>query len=97
MKKLVYLLLFVSSLSFSQNAFMEYQFQAKRGTESAILALMDNMWENAEFKSGGIDIESFNIGNNNSSHRIILYGDPANWGRKDSLSNEDKWGVFFPN
>ena len=51
MKKLVYLLLFVSSLSFSQNAFMEYQFQAKRGTESAILALMDNMWENAEFKS----------------------------------------------
>lgn len=95
MKKLVYLLVFISTFSYSQNAFKEYQFQAKRGTESAILALMDNMWENAEFKSGGIDIESFDIGNVNSSHRIILYGDPANWGRKDSLSNDDKWSVFI--
>ena len=95
MKKLVYLLVFISTFSYSQNAFKEYQFQAKRGTESAILALMDNMWENAEYKSGGIDIESFDIGNVNSSHRIILYGDPANWGRKDSLSNDDKWSVFI--
>jgi len=95
MKKLVYLMLFVSTFSFSQNAFTEYQFEAKRGTESAILALTDAMWGNADFKSGGIDIESFNIGNENSTHRIIFYGDPANWGRKDSLSNKDKWGVFI--
>ena len=42
MKKLVYLLLFMSSISYAQNAFMEYQFFAKRGTESAILALTDS-------------------------------------------------------
>ena len=94
MKKLVYLLLFVSTFSYSQNAFMEYQFSAKRGTESAILALTDDIWGDAEFKSGGINIESFNIGNEKSTHRIVLYGDPANWGRKDSLSNADKWAVF---
>ena len=94
MKKIVYLLLFVSTFSYSQNAFMEYQFSAKRGTESAILALTDDIWGDAEFKSGGINIESFNIGNEKSTHRIVLYGDPANWGRKDSLSTADKWAVF---
>ena len=94
MKKIVYLLLFVSTFSYSQNAFKEYQFSAKRGTESAILALTDDIWGDAEFKSGGINIESFNIGNEKSTHRIVLYGDPGNWGRKDSLSTADKWAVF---
>ena len=94
MKKIVYLLLFVSTFSYSQNAFKEYQFSAKRGTESAILALTDDIWGDAEFKSGGINIESFNIGNDKSTHRIVLYGAPANWGRKDSLSTADKWAVF---
>ena len=94
MKKIVYLLLFVSTFSYSQTAFMEYQFSAKRGTESAILALTDGIWGDAEFKSGGINIQSFNIGNEKSTHRIVFYADPANMGRKDSLSTEDKWGLF---
>jgi hypothetical protein len=94
MKKIVYLLLFVSTFSYSQTAFMEYQFSAKRGTESAILALTDGIWGDAEFKSGGVNIQAFNIGNDKSTHRIVVYGDPANMGRKDSLSTEDKWGLF---
>jgi hypothetical protein len=94
MKKIVYLLLFVSTFSYSQTAFMEYQFSAKRGTESAILALTDDFWGDAEFKSGGVNIQAFNIGNDKSTHRIVVYGDPANMGRKDSLSTEDKWGLF---
>jgi len=95
MKKLIYLLFFVTTFSFSQNAFMEYQFEAKVGTETAILALTDEFWADAEFKSGGINIEAMSIGNVNASHRIVLYGDPANWGRSDSLSNEDKWELFL--
>jgi len=71
--------MFFTTISYSQNAFTEYQFDAKRGSEAAILALTDEFWGDAEFKSGGINIESFNIGNNESSHRIVLYGDPANW------------------
>jgi|TARA_B100000780_G_C21004615_1_gene402075 hypothetical protein len=94
MKKLIYLLFFISTISYSQNAFMEFQFDAKRGTETAILALTDEFWGDAEFKSGGINIEAMNIGNENSTHRIVLFGDPANWGRSDSLSNSDKWSLF---
>jgi len=94
MKNLLYLLFLVSSLTYSQNAFMEFQFDAKRGSQDAILALTDEFWGDAEFKSGGINIEAFNIGNVESTHRIVLYGDPANWGRSDSLSNSDKWGLF---
>ena len=86
--------MFFTTMSYSQNAFMEFQFDAKRGSDSAILALTDEFWGDAEFKSGGINIESFNIGNDESTHRIVLYGDPANWGRSDSLSNSDKWGLF---
>jgi len=94
MKKILYLLLFVSTISYSQNAFSEYQFTAKRGTESAILALADDMWGDAKFKSGGLNIESFHIGNNESTHRIVVFGDPANWGRIDSISAKAKFGLF---
>jgi hypothetical protein len=94
MKKLVYLFLFVSTISFSQNAFKEYQFSVKRGTEAAILALADDMWGDAEFISGGINIEALEIGNQSATHAIVMYGDPANWGRIDSLSAANKWGVF---
>ena len=41
MKNLLYLLFLVSSLTYSQNAFMEFQFDAKRGSQDAILALTD--------------------------------------------------------
>ena len=74
---------------------MEFQFDAKRGTQDAILSLTDEFWGEAEFKSGGINIESIQIGNERSSHRILLYGDPSNWGRLDTLNvNRDKWQAF---
>lgn len=94
MKKILYLIFFVSISGFSQ-AFMEFQFDAKRGTQDAILSLTDEFWGEAEFKSGGINIESIQIGNERSSHRILLYGDPSNWGRLDTLNvNRDKWQAF---
>ena len=40
MRKLLFLILLVSTAGFSQ-AFMEFQFDAKRGTQDAILALTD--------------------------------------------------------
>jgi len=49
MKKLIYLLFFITTFSFSQNAFMEFQFEAKRGAQTAILALTDEFWGDAEF------------------------------------------------
>ena len=48
--------MFFTTISYSQNAFTEYQFDAKRGSEAAILALTDEFWGDAEFKSGGINI-----------------------------------------
>ena len=43
MRKLLFLILLVSTTGFSQ-AFMEFQFDAKRGTQDAILALTDELW-----------------------------------------------------
>jgi hypothetical protein len=34
----------LSTVGFAQNAFMEFQFDAKRGTQDAILALTDEFW-----------------------------------------------------
>ena len=42
---------------------MEFQFDAKRGTQDTILSLTDEFWGETEFKSGGINIESIQIGN----------------------------------
>ena len=95
MKKLSLIIMLLSTVGFAQNAFIEFQFDAKRGTQDAILALTDEFWGEAEFKSGGIHVESINIGNPKSSHRILLYGDPSNWGRLDTLNvNRDKWQAF---
>jgi len=96
MKKLsITLLVLFSTLAYSQNAFMVYEFEAKRGCQDAILELADGFWGEANFKSGGIDIERMEIGGEPSTHRIVLYGDPANWGRSDTTVTKAQWEAFI--
>ena len=96
MKKVsIILLVFFSTLAYSQNAFMVYEFEAKRGCQDAILELADGFWGEANFKSGGINIERMSIGGEPSTHRIVIYGDPANWGRSDTTITKAQWEAFI--
>ena len=75
MKKIFLLVTIFSVTSlFSQNTFQLWNFNAKNGMESAIANLADEQWANAKFKSGGIQIERIDHGDNPWSHRIILFG-----------------------
>ena len=77
---LLFTLLSLSSLS-AQNTFQLWNFNAKDGMEESIAKLATEQFENANFKSGGIQIERIEHGNNPWSHRIILFGEVGKIGR----------------
>jgi len=84
MKKILIIILFISgTLAYSQNSFRVYHFNAKEGAESAIAALADEYWGDAKFKSGGVQIERIGIGDNEWSHRVVVFGQVGNLGRED--------------
>jgi len=96
MKKLLLVLLVLAGhVGLAQTAFMEYQFTVDKGGGEAVESLFDAYFGEATFKSGGVNLESMSIGNEVSTHRVVFYGDPANWGRNDGDLSSDKWGLFL--
>ncbi len=85
MKNIYYLLTIIlfSFYSFSQNTFRLWHFNAKDGTETAIGELMTKHNANAEFKSGGVQIERISFGDNKWTHRVVAFGEVGKIGRND--------------
>ena len=85
MKNVYYLLTIIlfSFYSFSQNTFRLWHFNAKDGTETAIGELMTKHNANAEFKSGGVQIERISFGDNKWTHRVVAFGEVGKIGRND--------------
>ena len=95
MKKIFLLVTIFSVTSLvSQNTFQLWNFNAKNGMESAIANLADEQWANAKFKSGGIQIERIDHGDNPWSHRIILFGEVGKLGRVDGDADATEWLLF---
>ena len=90
---LLFTLLSLSSLS-AQNTFQLWNFNAKDGMEESIAKLATEQFENANFKSGGIQIERIEHGNNPWSHRIILFGEVGKIGRVEGDLKEFEWDLF---
>tara|TARA_B100001057_G_C22794576_1_gene929060 strand:- start:950 stop:1693 length:744 start_codon:yes stop_codon:yes gene_type:complete len=87
------LLVFFTTYSFSQNTFRLWHFNAKDGTEPAIGELMTKHNENAEFKSGGVQIERISFGDNKWTHRVVAFGEVGKLGRSDL--KEFQQGLFL--
>lgn len=85
MRKFLSLVIFVfiTTNSYSQNTFRLWHFNAKNGTETAIGALMSQYNENAEFKSGGVQVERISLGDNQWTHRVVAFGEVGKIGRTD--------------
>ena len=84
MKKILFIICVLSlSISFSQNTFRLWHFNAKPGTETAIGNLLTKHNENAEFKSGGVQIERISYGDNQWTHRVVAFGEVGKIGRTD--------------
>lgn len=95
MKKLIYIIsfIFIATNLYSQNTFRLWHFNAKDGTQTAIGELMTKHNENAEFKSGGVQIERISFGDNKWSHRVVAFGEVGKIGRTDL--KEFQQGLFL--
>jgi hypothetical protein len=95
MKKVFYFLVFVlfTTNAISQNTFRLWHFNAKAGTEEAIGNLITKHNENADYKSGGIQIERITFGDNMWSHRVVAFGELGKLGRNDL--KEYQQGLFL--
>ena len=84
MKKFIYLIFVLSvSISYSQNTFRLWHFNAKDGTEEAIGNLLAEHNKDAAFKSGGVQIERISYGDNMWTHRVVAFGEVGKIGRTD--------------
>ena len=82
MKKFLTLIAILAFTStFAQNTFQVWHFNAKQGMQSDIVDLTKERWNDAKFKSGGIQVEAIKHGDNQWSHRIILFGEIGKIGR----------------
>ena len=92
----IYLLLLIylsfTYLVHAQNVVRVYDFNVKSGHASDVARNFAD-YHDVERKSGAAILQSVSF-LDGVTHRMIFAGDPANWGRSDSLSNEDKWAVF---
>ena len=95
MKKIFFLLALVlfTTKTFSQNTFRLWHFNAKDGAEAAIGDLMTKHNQNAEFKSGGIQVERISYGDNKWTHRVVSFGEVGKIGRTDL--KEFQQGLFL--
>ena len=94
MKKLFYLVcILMVSISYSQNTFRLWHFNAKDGTEEAIGNLLAEHNKDAVFKSGGVQVERISYGDNMWTHRVVAFGEVGKIGRSDL--KEFQQGLFL--
>ena len=95
MKKiLLFITLISTGFLHSQMTFQLWNFNAKPGMESAIADLAESQWGDAKFKSGGIQVERIGHGDNEWSHRVILFGEIGKIGRVEGDVEDYEWGLF---
>lgn len=90
------LLLLSATFCFSQgqNSFSLYHFEVKPGGEAPLIALFDEYWGDAKFKSGGVSLEKVNIGDNPWTHRVLIFGEVGNRGRVEGDTEKYEWPLF---
>ena len=97
MKKLFIITIYLfSSLVFSQTqtSFTVYEMRAKTGGERALADLFDEYWGDANWKSGGVNVERISLGDNDMTHRIIFFGQVGNRGRAEGDLKEFESALF---
>ena len=63
-----------------------------RGHEGDVVETFSDFSGNEKWKSGGVLLQSVNF-KNEVTHRIVVYGDPENWGTERDRS-DDEWELY---
>ena len=93
MKKnvLISLALMVTDLVFAQNIRV-YNWDFKNGSEAQVEKIFEQYFNKAR-KSGSAILQRVRF-LDNVTHRILITGDPANWGSKDEITDVE-WNAFY--
>jgi len=93
MKKIIYSFTFLLALSLSaQTSVRYYNLNVKRGQAANVLKLFTDFSEGGKWKSGGVMLQGVGF-KNGVTHRIVVWGDPSNWGTENPWT-EEKWELW---
>jgi len=88
----------IGVFGFSQvPSFTVAYFDAKPYQQNEIAEKFDNFYKDIEFNSGGVYLEKLNRGNTMGTHRIVFFGDAANWGMKEGQKESNQRWLFWRN
>ena len=88
----------ITAFGFSQTpSFTVRYFDAKPFQQNEIAEKFDNYYEGVEFNSGGVYLERLGRGNTKGTHRIVYFGDAANWGMKEGQKERSQNTLFWRN
>ena len=92
MKHLFSLLFFLCSFSYAQNVVRYYNLDVKSGHAESFKVIFDEFQSGRKWKSGGIFLQSVQF-RNDITHRVVLWGDPENWGTVEPRK-EYEWTAY---
>ena len=94
MKKIFFVLsLFLSFGVLAQTSVRFYNLNVKRGYEEAVVKTFTDFVQGEKWKPGaGILLQGVRF-KNGVTHRIVVYGDPENWGTERERT-EDEWSLY---
>ena len=91
MKKILFLLLFIT-MSISAQSIRVYNMSVAPQDQSAVGDLFEEYFGSGKRKSGNVTLQRVNF-LNGVSHRVIMTGDPNNWGSTIDRPDSD-WAAF---
>jgi len=89
MKKSILLLALLFSFSLiAQRSLRIYNLNVKRGYESSVVDTFSDFAGGEKWKSGGVMLQAVGF-KNGVTHRIVVWGDPENFGTERERSDEE--------
>ena len=93
MKKIILLLALLFSFSLiAQRSLRIYNLNVKRGYESSVVDTFSDFAGGEKWKSGGVMLQAVGF-KNGVTHRIVVWGDPENFGTERERSDEE-WALY---
>ena len=93
MKKSILLLALLFSFSLiAQRSLRIYNLNVKRGYESSVVDTFSDFAGGEKWKSGGVMLQAVGF-KNGVTHRIVVWGDPENFGTERERSDEE-WALY---
>ena len=94
MKKTIFLLTLLFSFSLvAQRSLRVFNLNVKRGYDSRVVDTLSDFSRGETGTSGGVRLQAVRF-KNGRTHRIVVWGDPENWGTERERT-DDEWDLYL--